>query len=103
MGSRLKSIICDDLTTCIICGARAERHHIFGASNRHKSTKDGLIIPLCAAHHREGPDAVHVNSSVMTLCHVLGQIAWEEANRNPFEDTESVRARFRARYGKNYI
>ncbi len=103
MESSLKSIICEDLTYCIICGARAERHHVFGASNRHKSTKDGLIIPLCAVHHREGPDAVHVNPTTMALCHIIGQLAWEANNRKAFEDTEYVRERFRKRYGKNYI
>lgn len=101
--SKLKSIIVDDVDHCIICGRQAERHHIFGGPNRHQSTKDQLILPLCAEHHRDGPDAVHVNAATMALAHIIGQMAWENANRQPFEDTESVRERFRRRYGKSYM
>lgn len=45
---------------CIVCGAtNAERHEIFGGSNRQHSIEDRLQIDLCAEHHRrwhEGTD-----------------------------------------------
>ena len=38
---------------CIVCGAGyAERHEIFGGSNRQYSIDDGLQIDLCMEHHR---------------------------------------------------
>lgn len=98
----MKSIITDDLDHCIICGKPAERHHICGGGNRHLSTKDGLIIPLCPEHHRDGVNAVHRNADMNQLMHMIGEMAWIYANALPFEDVDSAKDRFRRRYGKNY-
>ena len=99
----MKSIITNDLEHCIICGQRAEKHHCFGAANRKLSTKDGLIIPLCAYHHRESDIAVHQNADMARLVHIIGEIAWIKANVQPFEDEEAAKVRFIQRYGKNYL
>lgn len=103
MGSLLRSIVTEDLETCIICGKPAERHHIFGGSNRRNSTVDGLILPLCPEHHREGVNAVHNNADMNRLAHIIGEMAWIKANELPFETATGAQERFRARYGKNYL
>ena len=99
----LKSVITDDLQHCMICGRPAERHHIFGGSNRHRATKDGMIVPLCPEHHREGINAVHNNADMAAVFHILGELAWINANSLPFEDIEAAKTRFRNAYGKNYL
>lgn len=45
---------------CAYCGAYgAERHEVFGASNRQTSIEYGLQVDVCAAHHAE----LHANST----------------------------------------
>lgn len=58
-----KSIITADMDSCIICQSSfVEIHHIiFGTANRELSDKFGLVVPLCAEHHRTGKNAVHMN------------------------------------------
>lgn len=57
----MESIITTDMEHCFICKtAPAEIHHIiFGTANRDLSDKFGLVVPLCAKHHRTGNHAVH--------------------------------------------
>lgn len=102
-GCILKSIITADLEHCIICGKPAEKHHCFGSANRHLSTKDGLILPLCPEHHRDGENAVHRNADMALMVHMVGELSWIRVNALPFEDYESAKDRFRKRYGKNYL
>lgn len=97
------SCITGDLEHCIVCGRPAELHHIFGGPNRKLSTEDGLIIPLCPEHHRTGRNAVHMDGDTAALVHIIGELAWIENNKLPFEDREMAIERFRNRYGKNYI
>lgn len=103
VASTLKSIITDDLQHCIICGRPAERHHIFSGSNRKRSTKDGMILPLCPEHHREGVNAVHNNADMATLVHIIGELVWIHHYSLPFEAPEAAVQRFRQAYGKNYL
>lgn len=103
MGKKTWSCITGDIDHCIICGKPAERHHVFGAANRRLSTEDGLIIPLCPEHHRTGRNAVHMDGDTAALVHIIGELAWIENNKLPFEDREMAIERFRNRYGKNYI
>lgn len=103
MGKKTWSCITGDLDHCIICGKAAERHHCLGGPNRKLSTEDGLIIPLCPEHHRTGRNAVHMDGDTAALVHVIGELAWIENNKLPFEDREMAIERFRNRYGKNYI
>lgn len=64
---------------CFLCGRngngdRLERHHIFGADNRSKSEKYGLVVWLCGERcHRLGKYAVHQNAEVMAYIHKYGQ------------------------------
>ena len=38
---------------CMECGHYiVEIHHVFYGNKRKKSTEDGLVVPLCAEHHR---------------------------------------------------
>lgn len=53
---------------CWLCGRNGaadplDRHHIFGAANRNKSEKYGLVVDLC--HHD---------------CHIFGEMS---AHKNP--------------------
>ena len=55
---KLWSVFTDNMDKCIFTGSWVvERHHIFGGSNRKKSEKYGLLIPICNECHREVHDA----------------------------------------------
>ncbi|MDB6454747.1 DUF968 domain-containing protein [Falsirhodobacter sp. 20TX0035] len=55
---------------CVICGARpVEVHHCISARYGSRKRSDFETIPLCVAHHRIGPEAIHQNKA-----------AWEAAN-----------------------
>lgn len=68
-----------DYPKCFLCGRngngdRLERHHIFGAANRNKSEKYGLVVWLCGERcHRTGRMSVHQNADVMEYLHKYGQ------------------------------
>lgn len=87
---------------CFLCGRnghgdRLERHHIFGAANRPKSEKYGLVVWLCGERcHRLGKYAVHQNAQVMAYLHRYGQI---KAMREQGWTVEQ----FVAEFGKNYL
>ena len=59
----VESIITNELDVCFVCKrSPVEIHHvIFGTANRDISDRFGLVIPLCAYHHRIGPRAAHRN------------------------------------------
>lgn len=46
---------------CLLCGMEwgIEYHHIFEGPFRKKSTKYGLVVPLCVFCHRVGRDSIH--------------------------------------------
>jgi hypothetical protein len=64
---------------CFICGRngngdKLDRHHIFGAANRSKSEKYGLVVLLCHERcHIFGKYSVHQNAEVMDYLHKYGQ------------------------------
>lgn len=60
--------------SCFLCGStkNIEIHHIFGGSNRKKSTEYGLIVPLCDKCHR-GNQGVHFNKEKMLYLKRIGQ------------------------------
>lgn len=64
---------------CFLCGRngngdRLDRHHIFGADNRSKSEKYGLVVLLCHSRcHIYGKYSVHQNAEVMEYIHKYGQ------------------------------
>jgi hypothetical protein len=46
---------------CVICGSAppSEAHHVICDRYGTRKANDFDTIPLCARHHREGPDAIH--------------------------------------------
>ncbi len=84
---------------CFICGSRknVEVHHIFGASNRTKSDKDGLTVYLCSDCHREGRYAAHRDANTAQLLHAVGELMWMV--KHPDKGVWD----FVARYGRNYL
>lgn len=88
--------------TCWLCGRNGnedplDKHHIFGGSNRDKSEKYGLWVPLC--HHRchqFGRSAVHRNAETMQKLHEYGQQLAMERFGWSIEE-------FRAVFGRNYL
>lgn len=93
----MKSVLVKDTEHCIFCNAlHPEEHHVFfGTSNRAKSEKYHLTVPLCALHHREGPDAPHRNKIV--------DIALKCWAQSYFEEHIGDRDDFRREFGKSYI
>lgn len=53
--ARRFSIITDNLKICYICNKNKKQdlHEAFGGSNRQKSMKFGLVIPVCRLCHKE--------------------------------------------------
>ena len=89
-------------TYCWLCGKNGnadplDKHHIFGAANRKKSEKYGLVVYLCHnSCHLYGPDAVHNNADTMRELRQWGQQkAMKEQGWN-IDD-------FRREFGKNYL
>ena len=77
------SILTNDLETCMMhnnsstCSGRIERHHVMNGSDRDKSTKYGLIAPLCIGHHTMLPDAVHRSRYSADQIRAKAHIAFE--------------------------
>ena len=87
---------------CWLCGKNGsadplDRHHIFGAANRSKSEKYGLVVLLC---HREchifGKNSVHQSADTMKMLRQFGQKKAMEENGWSTED-------FIREFGKNYL
>jgi hypothetical protein len=101
-----ESIITKYTDFCLICGKPAEIHHCpYGTSNRKIADREGLLIPLCSYHHREGKLAAHKCKEVDMLLHAISELAWEKRyymNRYGAIDDES-RDAFRKLFGKNWI
>jgi hypothetical protein len=87
---------------CRRCGANGyadplDRHHIFGASNRKKSEKYGLVVDLCHHDcHIFGKYAVHNNKDIMQKLHEYGQ-------RKAMEENNWTKEDFIREFGKNYL
>ena len=88
--------------TCWLCGANGngdplDRHHIFGAANRKKSEKLGLVVYLCHnSCHIFGKNAAHQNKDTMLRLHQYGQ-------RKAMEEQGWDTDRFIREFGKNYL
>ena len=89
-----KSII-STYNQCFLCGStrHIEIHHIFSGVNRKKSTKYGLVVPLCDKCHR-GTNGVHNNYEKMLYLRKIGQQLFNKYYPNE---------RFIAIFGKNYL
>jgi hypothetical protein len=87
---------------CFICGRngngdKLDRHHIFGAANRSKSEKYGLVVLLCHERcHIFGKYSVHQNAEVMDYVHKYGQ-------RKAMAEQGWTVEQFREVFGANYL
>lgn len=70
-----------------------ERHHVMFGSHRKKSEKYGLVVWLCAEHHR-GNDGVHFNRQVDINLKKHAQQRFEEKYSHEFWMRE---------FGRNYL
>lgn len=83
---------------CFLCRRRGptEYHHVFGASNRKRSDKDGMTVYLCHWCHNEPPNGVHQNRAIRRQLQAMAQERWMEHYNKTEED-------FRSAYGRSYI
>lgn len=91
-----KSIITDLTEHCYVCGRYGtEIHHCLFGNNRKLADKYGLVVPLCAEHHR-GNNGVHGNNiEIKEYLQKVGQRAYEE--------NIGTREEFIKEFGKNYL
>lgn len=88
----------ETMDDCFLCGryGPVEMHHIFGGPYRKKSTKYGLVIPLCHFCHNEPPNGVHHNRETARLVKQYGQ-------RVAMAENGWTIPQFIAEFGKNYL
>lgn len=94
----MDSILNTSRNECFICHTQngfMERHHIFGAANRHFSEDYGLVVYLCYRCHRS-KWGVHQNRDLMDKLHRIGQLAYMEH----YDQSEDE---FRQIFGKSYL
>ena len=73
----------------------SERHEIFGASNRNKSIKYGLVIFITPEQHR-GRYGIHGSPKDWLWLKELAQNTWQEHYNKTAED-------FIDEFGRNYL
>ena len=83
---------------CFLCGRtdHLERHHLFGAANRKKADKLGLVVDLCHWCHNEPPNGANHNKHVMQRLHEYGQ-------RKAMQEQGWTEEEFVREFGKNYL
>ena len=92
----------DEIRRCWLCGANGsqdplDRHHIFGAANRDKSEKYGLVVYLCHSKcHIFGPFAAHNNAKTMKMIQQYGQ-------RKAMYEQHWTAEDFVKEFGRNYL
>lgn len=90
------------MRSCWLCGRNGsgdplDRHHVFGAANRDKSEKYGLVVDLChSSCHLFGEYAVHRNAETRRMLQQQTQIRAMFENNWTTED-------FIREFGKNYL
>lgn len=90
-----KSII-ENTKECYICKTtlNLHKHHIYFASNRKISEREGCWIYLCARHHNMSDEGVHFNRELDLSIKRECQERWE---RN------GTREEFIKTFGKSYL
>ena len=75
----MSSIITKVMNRCYLCHSykNIEIHHIYSGCYRKKSTRYGLVVPLCHECH-QGTNGVHFNRQKMDYLRVIGQLKFEE-------------------------
>lgn len=92
----------DEERKCFLCGANGfsdplDKHHIFGAANRKKSDKLGLVVYLCHSKcHIFGEKAAHRSKDTMLFLHQYGQ-------RRAMQENDWDIDRFISEFGRNYL
>ena len=90
----MESKFTSDLEHCFVCGRPFPQiHHIMNASNKAKSEKYGLILPLCMNHHT-GAEGVHTKPEKMLACKQMAQRKFEE---------DHTREDWILEFGKSYL
>ena len=90
-----QSILTGDMETCMVCGKpHPEVHHVLFGPNRKWSDKYGLVVPLCAEHHRGSDLSPHFNRDFDLQLKQYAQERFEE---------EYPELSFREIFGKNYL
>lgn len=75
----IKSIITDDFEHCYFCGRQKQHtHHIMNASNKKKSEKYGLMIPVCFMCHDKIHEKIKDKTLNMKFVKKLGQRKFEQ-------------------------
>lgn len=97
MADKRFSILTDNLTKCIYCGSHINihKHEVFFGSNRKKSIKYGLVVPLCRECH-QGTSGVHGRDG-HDLDTYLKKLA-QEAFEKEYPDKDFIQE-----FGKNYL
>lgn len=105
----MKSIFTNDFNKCAVTniyrGARrVEVHHVFGASNRDRSTKYGFVIPLV--------DVIHINGAAANDKECKRLTGWtlkeldielKKACQKYYEKHYGTRKQFMDEFGRNYL
>ena len=73
----------------------SERHEVFGAVNRDKSIKYGLVIFITPEQHRTGKTSIHLNPNNWLWLKGLAQKTWRKYYNKTKED-------FIKEFGRNY-
>lgn len=95
MATRRISILVDDMSQCILCGApNPHTHHVIFGPNRKWSEKYKLTVPLCYRHHNGSDEGVHFNKTLDTALKIMAQRKFEEVYPE---------LNFREIFGKNYL
>lgn len=92
------SIITEKLDRCYVCGSSPVHLHevFYGTANRKLSKEDGLVIPLCPAHHNMSNMGVHFNKALDEKIKQQAEKIWLKEYSKTVDD-------FIKRYGKNYL
>ena len=90
------SIMPDDVRWFTTRFPGSHRHEIFGASNRQRSIRDGLVIFLTPEMHNMSKNGIHFNKEFMDYAHKVGQKTWQDYYHKTKED-------FIKEYGKKYL
>lgn len=106
----MKSIFTDDFTRCYVTGiyktsGRIEIHHIFGASNRKRSTEYGFVIPLVAAIHPNGASANNKECFLLTGLTLKELDTMLKRKCQEYYETKlgKTREQFINEFGRNYL
>lgn len=106
----MKSIFTSDFNCCAVThiykGARRiEVHHVFGASNRKRSTEYGFVIPLIAEIHPNGASANEAECKRLTGLSLKElDLSLKRACQDHYENRLcKSREQFINEFGRNYL